>query len=138
MPADIYGLHESAFARVSAYVLTDSSGELVARIALKYPADGAGRLYCYFHLMGSPMVRGFASGYGYHKRSAAISAALRAMRPEKPGEESWQQTPAYRDQERATAERVEHFRAMGDDKRMDSGQWVAVFESAGFRILQAV
>lgn len=54
---DIYDLHSKAFARVSAYVVLDKSGERVATVAFKFPADGAGRLYAYVHWIGVPMVR---------------------------------------------------------------------------------
>lgn len=72
---NIYDLHDKAFNRVSAYVVTDATGRLVARVAFKFPADGAGRLFCYFHVLGMPMVRAYAGGYGYDKKSAAAEAA---------------------------------------------------------------
>lgn len=75
---DIYKQHESAFARVSAFVIL-KDGERVATIALKFPADGSGRLYAYVHWIGLEMVRGFAPGGGYDKRSAAIASAARKM-----------------------------------------------------------
>lgn len=75
---DIYEQHDKAFASVSAYVVL-KDGNKVATIALKFPRDGAGRLYSYVHWIGSPMVRGFAVGYGYDKRSAAVSMAIRHM-----------------------------------------------------------
>lgn len=74
----IYDQHRTAFANVGACVVL-KNGELVARIALKFPRDGAGRLYAYVHWLGTPMVRGFAGGYGYDKRSAAVAAAVRKM-----------------------------------------------------------
>lgn len=73
---DIYEHHQKAFARVSAYVVL-KNGERVATIAFKFPADGAGRLYAYVHWLGIPMVRGYAGGYGYDKRSAAVANAVR-------------------------------------------------------------
>ena len=73
---DIYKLHEKAFARVSAYVVLDKSNQKVATVAFKFPADGAGRLYVYVHWIGTPMVRGFAGGYGYDKKSAAVARAV--------------------------------------------------------------
>jgi hypothetical protein len=76
---DIYDLHTKAFQRVSAYVIA-RNGERVATIAFKFPADGAGRLYAYVHWFGAPMVRGFAGGYGYDKRSAAVESALPRMK----------------------------------------------------------
>lgn len=75
---DIYDLHDKAFARVSAYVIL-RSGEKVATVAIKHPADGAGRLYAYVHWLGVPMVRGFAGGYGYDKRSAACADAAKRL-----------------------------------------------------------
>ena len=71
---DIYDQHDAAFARVSAFVIC-RDGERVATVALKFPADGAGRLHAYVHWLGLPMVRGFAGGYGYDKRSAAVIEA---------------------------------------------------------------
>lgn len=73
---DIYGQHEDAFARVEAYVIL-KDGERVATIAFKLPADGAGRLYAYVHWIGLRMVRGFAAGGGYDKRSSACHVAAR-------------------------------------------------------------
>lgn len=81
--SNIYDLHRAAFAQVSAYVVTktgtDGKPDRVATIAFKYPRDGAGRLYCYLHVFGGPMVRGFASGGGYDKQSASASAAARKI-----------------------------------------------------------
>lgn len=73
---DVYDHHAAAFANVSAFVVS-RDGEKVATIALKFPRDGAGRLYAYVHWLGLPMVRGFAGGYGYDKRTAAVVAAAR-------------------------------------------------------------
>ena len=72
--ADIYEQHTAAFNQVAAYVILDK-GESVARIAFKFPKDGAGRLYCYAHWFGKSMVRGYAGGYGYDKKTAAASSA---------------------------------------------------------------
>ncbi|NSZ73901.1 hypothetical protein G6L74_09125 [Agrobacterium tumefaciens] len=75
----IYDQFDKAFNRVSAYVVLDKSGECVAKIAFKFPTDGAGRLYAYVHWLGVPMVRGYAGGYGYDKRSAAVANAVNKM-----------------------------------------------------------
>jgi hypothetical protein len=75
---NIYNHHDKAFAQVSAYVVL-KDGERVATIALKFPKDGAGRLWAYVHWIGTPMVRGFAGGYGYDKRSAAVASAARKL-----------------------------------------------------------
>lgn len=78
MTLKIYDQHQAAFSNVSAFVIT-KDGERVATIAFKFPRDGAGRLYAYVHYFGvdSPMVRGFANGYGYDKKSAAVEDAIR-------------------------------------------------------------
>lgn len=75
----IYDQHDAAFRRVSAYVICSKEGEKLATISLKFPADGAGRLYAYVHWIGVPMVRGFAGGYGYDKRTAAVVNAQRKI-----------------------------------------------------------
>src|SRR3546814_2190612 len=67
----IYDQHDKAFARVSAYVVT-KDGAHVANVSIKFPADGAGRLYAYVHWIGLEMVRDHANGYGYDKRTAAV------------------------------------------------------------------
>lgn len=71
---DIYDQHKAAFRDVEAYVIA-KDGKRVATIAFKFPKDGGGRLYAYVHWLGLEMVRGFTSGGGYDKRSAACSAA---------------------------------------------------------------
>ena len=87
MASDIYVLHAKAFNRVSAYVIMRGE-ERVATIAFKFPRDGAGRLYAYVHVFGAPMVRGYAGGYGYDKRSAACSSAAKHIQP--PTGEGWE------------------------------------------------
>ena len=77
MTKNIYDLHRAAFANVSAFVVQDARKEVVAKVAFKYPRDGAGRLWCYLHVIGLPMVRGYAGGYGYDKASAAFIDAAR-------------------------------------------------------------
>ena len=70
----IYKQHETAFKGVSAYVIASPTGERVATIAFKYAASGL-RTICYMHWLGSPMVKGIASGGGYDKASAAAERA---------------------------------------------------------------
>src|SRR3546814_20152747 len=48
-------------------------GAHVANVSSKLPADGAGRLYAYVHWIGLERVRDHANGYGYDKRTAAVS-----------------------------------------------------------------
>lgn len=74
----VYEQHDKHFAKVSAYVVT-KDGKLVANVAFKLPADGAGRLYCYVHILGTEMVRGSAAGGGYDKHSAAFNSACKRL-----------------------------------------------------------
>jgi hypothetical protein len=114
-----YEQHEKAFRDVSAYVILDTNGciERVATITFKHPRDGAGRLYAYVHWFGQAMVRGFASGGGYDKKSAAVGAAIR-------------KTPAD------GSERHDEFRrALAKD---DGRYWDNRLRDAGFIVLQAV
>jgi len=67
---------DKAFNQVSAFIVLDKdTKELVAKISLKCPKDGAGRLTCYMHIIGSEVQIGTASGYGYDKRTTAIISA---------------------------------------------------------------
>lgn len=77
----IYEQHDKTFSNVSAYVLTNDKGYRIGTLAFKFPKDGAGRLYCYLHIIGLEMVRGYAGGYGYDKRSASVVDAVRAIKP---------------------------------------------------------
>jgi hypothetical protein len=72
----IYDKHDKAFQLVSAFVLAIGA-EKVGTVAIKYPKDGAGRLTAYVHIIGTEMVLGTASGYGYDKASAALESAAR-------------------------------------------------------------
>lgn len=64
---------DSAFNQVSSYVVLDAENKsVVAKIALKYPKDGAGRVSCYMHIIGNEVQIGTASGYGYDKRTTSI------------------------------------------------------------------
>ncbi len=118
--SNIYDQHRAAFSNVSAFVVTDKDGERVASIAFKYPRDGIGRLYCYLHVFGVSMVRGFAAGCGYDKHSAAIHAAVRRVSDD-----------AYPDAQ-AT---VKAFKAAIQD---GGHGWQRELEAAGFKVMQAV
>lgn len=60
---------------VSAYAIT-YKGKHVGLITWKHPNDGAGRMYCYLHIFGFPMVRGQAAGFGYDRRGVSWVDAL--------------------------------------------------------------
>lgn len=74
----VYQKHDSAFPLVSAGALV-INGKQVGTIAFKFPKDGAGRLSCFLHIHGYPMVIGTASGYGYDKKAAAFESACRFL-----------------------------------------------------------
>ena len=116
---DIYEQHAAAFANVAAYVIM-RDGERVATIAFKFSRDGAGRLYAYVHWLGLPMVRGFANGYGYDKRSAACSAAVRKI-----------MVPSGEDH----GDVSRFCTALAHD---DGAYWDSNLHNAGFIVLQAV
>lgn len=124
---DIYEQHSAAFRNVSAYVVL-KNGERVATIAFKFPADGAGRLYAYVHWLGITMVRGFAGGYGYDKRSAAVADATR-----KAIKAHANDAPAPADYNAFA--RASFFRLLSEDGGLE---WHSVLERAGFAVIQAV
>lgn len=130
--AEIYDLHDKAFAKVSAFVIV-KDGERVATVAIKFPADGAGRLWAYVHWVGIEMVRGHAGGYGHDKRTAAVSSAAGKLPQDLPAEKYADGTPHYADKVRAdyTAFRA----AILADKGPD---WDSALRSAGFKVWQAV
>lgn len=130
--ADIYDQHEAAFPNVAAFVIlgkdSDNKGNpvRVATIAFKFPKDGAGRLYAYVHYFGVEMVRGFAAGGGYDKKSAAVAAAVSKLSAH-PDVQGWagQLIVEYDD-----------FRAvLAND---DGAYWDSRLRAAGFTVLQAV
>lgn len=117
--ADIYDQHRKHFERTIAAAVLDSAGRHVANVSIRYPADGAGRLYAYAHWLGTEMVRGSASGGGYDKATAALAAAVR-------------QWPTWDDD--STPINAFH-RALAQD----GGQhWDGALRAAGFTVLQVV
>lgn len=122
----VYEKHDAAFSLVSAYVIAHKS-ELVATVAFKFPRDGAGRLQVFVHWMGDEMVRGYAGGYGYDKRSAACACAARiAAGAVRPGHRDGKQEP----------ERIAFWEAMRDG---DHGAgWDRCLREYGFDVWSAV
>lgn len=76
---DIYNQFDTAFRNVSAIaILANCAGEItpIGKICFKFPKDGASRLTCFFHIYGTKMTKGIASGYGYDKKTAAVQDAI--------------------------------------------------------------
>ncbi len=119
---NIYDQHRAAFANISAFVIVRGQ-ERIATVAFKFPRDGAGRLYAYVHFLGMPMVRGFAGGHGYDKRSAAVEDAMRKI------------DPAYFDSPDWSGSRAEceRFVAAVRDAR-DGTDWPDMFRAAGYNV----
>lgn len=122
----IYDQCDKAFNRVSAHVIV-KDGERIATVAFKYPADGAGRLQCFLHVLGLPMVKGTASGYGYDKASAAFANA--AEKQAKVKLEDWQ-TGDHSAEFAIALAMVNGFR--------DGYSWLDNLREAGFTVWQAV
>jgi hypothetical protein len=120
--SNIYNQHAASFRQVSAFVILKGA-DRVATVAIKFPADGAGRLTAYVHWIGVEMVRGFASGYGYDKRSAACANAAKRIPDDVTGRAGDAES------------RQAFIDALGDDNGHD---WTRRLESAGFTVIQAV
>lgn len=118
----IYDQQEAAFRQVSAFIVA-KDGERVATVAIKFPKDGASRLWAYVHWIGARMERGYADGDGYDKRSAAVAAALCKINPAT--------TP-----ERKASAGLNAF--VGVALEMDGQDWTRALEKAGFTVWQAV
>jgi len=129
---NIYDQHRAAFANVSAYVILDGA-ELVAKVAIKFPRDGASRDYAYVHFMGEPMVRGFAGGGGYDKRSAACADAACKLPLHLSNASYPDGTPHY------TEAQKERFAAFRNLMTADDGHtWDRRLADFGFTVIQAV
>ena len=66
----------AAFNRVAAYVILNPAGEICGTVKIQFPKDGAGRVTAILHEHGSAPQIGTASGYGYDKKSAALSGGV--------------------------------------------------------------
>lgn len=121
--ADIYGQHDKAFHYVSAFVIL-KDGERVATVAIKFPVDGAGRLWAYTHFIGAPMTRHSASGYGYDKRTPAVCGGFLKA------------TVAPGDDRAELALALDNFQNHLDPH--SGHDWTRQLEHAGYQVLQAV
>lgn len=135
----IYDQHVAAFQYVSAYVLMND-GEQIGKIAFKFPKDGAGRLYCYFHLIGSEMTRGYAGGYGYDKKSAAICDAIEKLPAYKHSlnlDNYSEQTKKYWEEHEKTVNmNIDKIKVMFAD--IGGTDWADVFRKNNIQVLNAV
>ena len=129
---DIYSQHSDHFSCVSAYVIM-RGGQRIATVAMKFPSDGAGRLYAYVHFIGMEMVRGFAGGYGYDKRTAAVKDAFRKMDPNS----YFAPDEANGDPQKKMRSECNRFcRAIL--KAKDGQDWEQSLHDAGYRVFSAV
>jgi hypothetical protein len=74
----IYEQFDAATKRICAYCVIEGA-TVIGRVVFVYPREGAGRLYCYAQVWNSAMVRGFATGGGYDKASAAAESAFERL-----------------------------------------------------------
>lgn len=118
---DIYEKHEAAFRDVSAFVVLNSSCDVIAKVSFRYPRDGAGRLWCYFHLLGAEMVRAYASGGGYDKHSAAAHSAVQRIKAD--------------ETDVRTTQRLNLIKSAIQDR---GRHWDADLRAAGLTVVQAV
>lgn len=130
----IYDLHDKAFQHVSAYVVM-RDGERFSTIAFKFPKDGAGRLYCYVHIIGAEMARGYAGGYGYDKRSAAVCDAVKNIKPYELADNmkdiQWAELHSQ-----ALNEQISDFKGLFKD--IGGMDWDQVLRDAGFTTYNAI
>lgn len=127
---NIYDQHAAAFARVSAFVIL-SDGAVIGKVSIKFPADGAGRLYAYCHIIGAEMVRGYAGGFGYDKRSGAVESAFARM----PLHEAPADTMAPDHHAKIAAHQARIKAALATDSGLD---WSRRIEDAGYSVICAV
>lgn len=121
MTSNIYDQHAQAFAGVSAYVILNGAKDRVGTVAFRH---GHGtRTWCYFHVHGVPMVRGFADGGGDDKASAAAWSAVHKI--EETGLADWPDCLAT-------------IRAVKAAIKDAGYSWDRELENAGFTVLQAV
>ena len=126
MTQHIYQQFDAAFKQVQSYVIL-KDGVHVANINFKFPRDGAGRLFCYLHVRGLEMVRDYAGGYGYAKKDAAVSHAIKKVKP-------------FEKVESAYYEAINlNLVSLKEALKNDSGaSFINKLIDAGFTVLQAV
>lgn len=119
----IYEQFDTAFKNIRAAVITDKSGNMVAKVCFKF----GNAVTCYLHIFGLEMARGVASGGGYDRKSSAAYSAVGRIK-----------LPALSD------ERFEHFRALHIQfadalaKGAEGSSWDRALIEAGFNVLFAI
>ena len=127
---NIYDQHDKHFSHVRAVAIMKGK-EHFANVTFKYPKDGAGRVYCYFHIIGLEMVRDFASGYGYDKTTAACEAAVCKLRaPEL--DDTYGCEKLHKAQTRHV-QRVQHI-----FKDIGGKDWERVLRDAGYTVINVL
>ena len=121
---DIYQRHDSAFAGITACVVT-LHGARVATIAFKRNQRSGG-VQCFLHWFGETMTRGTARGGGYDMCSAAAADAARRLPAELPEDSGYPLTAAERTAFRSALLGTEH------------NTWRYALRDAGFEVLSAI
>ncbi len=114
---DVYEQHRQAFRDVSAYVVM-RDGDKVATVAFKRTSNGAGKIYCYLHVVGAEMVRAHAWN---DKHTEAMRRAIGLVKPDNEDVRAQQLAGAFRN-------------AVTDN----GSNWSQDLSRAGFIIWQAV
>ena len=131
MTNDIWQKHDKHFAQVKACAILDSEGKHILNVSWKYPNDGAGRLYCYVHIIGLAPSQGMAGGYGYDKTSAALQSAFEKYKPYEPFYNGEPESDIVRKNET-----IAHFKAMF--KNIGGQDWHNVFRDNGYQVLNVL
>ena len=118
MTKTIYEKHDAAFNNVAAWAILEN-GVHLANVTVKFPRDGAGRLTMFVHVIGTPMVAGTATRYGYDKQSAAARNA-------------WEKLP--RDY-KPTETESRFWEVMSEDS---GHRWHNALMTAGFTVIQVI
>ena len=72
----VYDKMDKATALVSVIAIQNAKKDIIGKIIFKFPRDGAGRLHVFIQEYGHCAIHGYAGGWGYDKRGAAIQDAF--------------------------------------------------------------
>lgn len=72
---NIYRKLDKATELVSVIAIQDKEKNIIGRIIFKFPKDGAGRVHVFVQEYGYAAIHGYACGYGYDKKGAALQDA---------------------------------------------------------------